>query len=613
MHKMPPELPPQKDIDEALAGFILSASGWRKVFAPSGGEEDGSRDLKPVDRVLVAAAGAVFSDFLMAETGSPVCALGMDTRPTGPAIASILAGILSARGVEVYYPGMLSAPEIMAYARGDNAVSSFIYITASHNPLGHNGFKFGLSDGGLLAGTRSARLITSFRELCSNRKKLAEAVLPGSPGGKEILGGLNAAIPRRKAEAEKAYHSLTRHIVSGSADPALQDRLFSSLKKQGGTVAGVADFNGSARALSIDRAILSEIGVNLYSINDVPGRIAHRIVPEGVSLIPCREQLERLYERDRRYIFGYMPDNDGDRGNLVYIDTLTGKALSLEAQEVFALSVLAELTSLRYMQDKCDASAPAAVVVNGPTSGRIERIAACLGASVFRCEVGEANVVELARQKRQEGFLVRILGEGSNGGNITHPSSVRDPLDTVFSLLKLLLLKDDPPLFREWCRISGQIDGYRDGFGVREILSSLPPFTTTSAYEDEAKIHIKTTDHAALKRAWENSFIRDWDRKKERFASHWNIASWEEVNYEGTQSRRGFGPGFRSGEEKGGLSMLLKDSAGETRAFLWMRGSGTEPVFRVLVDVEGDNRELHDELLNWHRDMVLRADSRVMG
>ena len=68
-----------------------------------------------------------------------------------------------------------------------------------------------------------------------------------------------------------------------------------------------------------------------------------------------------------------------------------------------------------------------AVVVNGPTSMRIERIAEAYGAGVFRAEVGEANVVNLAAARRSGGYEVRILGEGSNGGNITHPATVRDP------------------------------------------------------------------------------------------------------------------------------------------------------------------------------------------
>ncbi len=79
-----------------------------------------------------------------------------------------------------------------------------------------------------------------------------------------------------------------------------------------------------------------------------------------------------------------------------------------------------------------------AIAINGPTSLIIESIATRLGAVVARAEVGEANVVQLADQLRDKGYTVRLLGEGSNGGNITHPSKVRDPLNTLVSLIKLL-------------------------------------------------------------------------------------------------------------------------------------------------------------------------------
>lgn len=594
------------EIKDAFDGFILSASGWRKIFAPSGNEEDTSADISPADKTLTAAAALVFADFLKNETPRPVCALGTDTRPTGPALASIIAAVLSARGVEVRSLAALPAPEIMAYVRKSGDVSAFFYVTASHNPVGHNGFKFGLADGGVLGGAKAAGLITAFRDACFN-----PALLSTARGLAGAVQGTQADPAEYRAAARRAYTALTREVAAGSSGKDEQAGFFTALRRGSGSIAALADFNGSARALSIDREILSEAGVDLYTMNDTPGRIAHRIVPEGESLLPCRERLEELHGADRRYIFGYVPDNDGDRGNLVYLDPADGQARAMEAQEVFSLAVLAELASLRFLHNASGTALPAAVAVNGPTSRRIEAIASLLGAEVFRCEVGEANVVELARQKREEGYNVRILGEGSNGGNITHPSSVRDPINTVFSLLKLLLLKDKPGLFKQWCRISGNTGLYRDDFSIRDILDSLPAYTTTSAYEEEAKIRIKTRDQAALKAAWEDVFLRDWEKKKDRFRSGRGVVSWKEVNYEGTGSSAGFGPAFRSGEQKGGLSMLLKDRDGEVKAFLWMRGSGTEPVFRVLVDVEGGDRAFHDELLTWHRSMVLEADARI--
>jgi len=44
----------------------------------------------------------------------------------------------------------------------------------------------------------------------------------------------------------------------------------------------------------------------------------------------------------------------------------------------------------------------------------------------------------------------------------------------------------------------------------------------------------------------------------------------------------------------------------EKTAFIWMRGSGTEPVFRIMADAEGLRQER--ELIDWQRRMVLEAD-----
>ena len=39
-----------------------------------------------------------------------------------------------------------------------------------------------------------------------------------------------------------------------------------------------------------------------------------------------------------------------------------------------------------------------------------------------------------------------------------------------------------------------------------------------------------------------------------------------------------------------------------------MRGSGTEPVFRIMCDVQGDNPQMENELLEWETKMIQKAD-----
>ena len=58
---------------------------------------------------------------------------------------------------------------------------------------------------------------------------------------------------------------------------------------------------------------------------------------------------------------------------------------------------------------------------------------------------------------------------------------------------------------------------------------------------------------------------------------------------------------------QGGLKIVFFDSEGESAAFMWMRGSGTENVFRILCDVKGSQSALESTLLNAERALLLNA------
>lgn len=607
-------LPSPEEVAAAFAPLILSASGWRKVFAPSGDEEDRARDIGKANAVIVVAMGEAFADWLLSAKGPRAAvALGLDTRPTGPAIADILARVFIAKGISVSYVFVSAAPEIMAYAR---SVGAFAYVSASHNPIAHNGLKFGLDSGGVLSGEEITPLIARLRELVADPAYPARALELLSAAPPTTVAATYAGISKAKRAALESYAAFSREVVSGSANPAAQDAFLAELAKRPACV--VADFNGGARTLSIDAGFLSLAGVALVSMNETPGEIAHRIVPEGESLLPCAQELGRLNKSGLMDatddmvapFLGYVADCDGDRGNLVYWDDRAREARALEAQEVFALSVLAELAHLA----REGATAPLAVAVNDPTSTRVEEIARAFGARVERAEVGEANVVGLARSLRGRGFIVRVLGEGSNGGNITHPAAVRDPLNTIFALLKLLALRDDPAsgkpgLFRLWCLRSGQEAAYRDDFTLSDVIATLPRWRTTSAFEPEAALRIRTADHAELKRRYQRALERAWESRKDELRSRWGIVSRQTVLNNGIESRAD--PADYGASGKGGLTVRFMDSGGNVVGFVWMRGSGTEPVFRVLADARGDDPALERELLAWQRSLVLEADGEM--
>ena len=620
------------DVKTALSGMILSHSGWRGIFAADGGEESRAGEISEAHRIIAAGAALVFAEYLrgLADNGgSPLVLIGYDTRPTGRAIAETIIAALAASGCRIRCAGITAAPEIMAWARkmgtrdrhshNDHAPQfpmGFIYISASHNPVGHNGLKFGLADGGVLPAMETAQLTANFRLLMDDdgsAARLEQLIAAADPAA---LHAISAGEAAAKQEALEAYYSFSQEVAWGGGSGSAGAFKRGIERRPLGVC---CDFNGSARYVSIDRDFFAAMGIQFQAINAEPGAIVHRIVPEGAALEPCRAFLESLHGRDPACVLGYVPDCDGDRGNLVVWDAVLQQARILEAQEVFALVCVAELAQLVWTGEiAADSNAAGAhagkpsktaVVINDPSSLRVDRIAAAFGAAVFRAEVGEANVVALARKLRRDGWTVRILGEASNGGNITHPSAVRDPLHTVLALAKLLSLRSEggkPGLFEIWCRVSGQPQRYRADYGLADVTASLPPFVTTEASSAEAALQVRSADHGALKSRYQAIFLREWEERRDELKTRYGICGWAAAAYNGTEERKGIANFGEAGS--GGLKICFQNADGIDIASIWMRGSATEPVFRVIADAEGTEKQLEQELINWQRQMTMEAD-----
>lgn len=608
-------VPSASALKDALSTMILSSSGWRKVFAESGNEEDATANITESDAMLASLAALSLARFL----GVPAAAkqavtqgdvhiephdttilVGLDARPTGRVLGDIVCRTLTMLGCSVRYLYICAAPQIMADCNlFPEEADAFFYISASHNPIGHNGFKFGRS-GGVYPAKEAEKIINIFREIV-----LEEPMAPlylqnlssqmDTTRYRHVLTSVKEEQSRNLERYEQFV--LTTAVQSGDRN---EHRMFREMLVKAHSkepLGVVGELNGSARSVSIDYRFLTSLGLKVHQINDQPGQVVHAIVPEGENLQLCQQTLEMLYAKDPSFRLGYVPDNDGDRGNLVYIQRKTGKARILEAQNVFALVVLAELTLCRLKHP----SSLLATVVNGPTSNRIDHIAQALDAEVFRCEVGEANVVELAEMKRKEGYLVPVLGEGSNGGNITHPAKVRDPLNTLLSLVKLLRNRDIAKL---WFRANGK--DVPHPVTLEKIIESMPIYTTTGAFSKDGKMQIHQ-DHAVLKSRYEVLLQADWIEKQEMF-KELDIHAYTVFQSEGTSTVEGMGEAFRTPPFTGGYKVALKDKDGIVTDFLWMRGSKTEPVYRVMVDSKGDDMSRHDRLLAWHRSLIARAD-----
>ncbi|MCI5523396.1 MAG: phosphoglucomutase [Spirochaetia bacterium] len=592
--------------------MILSASGWRKVFAVSGNQNDADFEIGKNNTALCVLAAEAFALYVknQSKKRNPLIAVGTDTRPTGKTMAQAIVRTLIYYNIKVQYLGISAAPEIMAYSK---KTDGFLYISASHNPIGHNGLKFGLGDGGVLEGGQAKILADSFREKCAaeNAQSHAEEIL--NAVSEKYFYKLLRKSEKFKAKALGVYSSFMKEIVTGSPKEKNQKLIFDLIKTslEKNPVALVCDMNGSARCKSIDSNFFTQANLEFIPFNDTPGNIVHEIIPEPENLVYCAEKINMLQSKGKKdAVLGYMPDCDGDRGNIVYWSRKNNKAQIIPAQEIFALSVLSQLTFECWKNNGKVKNL--AVAVNCPTSMRIDEICSKLDAQVFRSEVGEANVVNLGKEKRSLNFKVPVLGEGSNGGNITFPSAVRDPVASVFAIIKLLTLRDvltkkgqlKKGLFHIWCEKCGV--PYSQDFTLDDIIATLPEYVTTGVSEKRAVLKVKTSDKGKLKLRFEKIFLQEYRERKDELEQKYGICSWECCTTNGTKEIKNASD-WNNGN--GGLKVIFYGKDKTPQAFMWMRPSGTENVFRIMCDVKGNRPQMEESLLQWETSMITKADA----
>jgi phosphoglucosamine mutase len=104
---------------------------------------DGIRGIPgtpPLDDATLYATGRSLGGYLKREHGSAHVLIGMDTRESGPHIASLLAAGLNQAGATVAFAGVITTPGVACLVR-QNDFQAGVVISASHNPFQDNGVK----------------------------------------------------------------------------------------------------------------------------------------------------------------------------------------------------------------------------------------------------------------------------------------------------------------------------------------------------------------------------------------------------------------------------------------------------------------------------------------
>lgn len=584
-----------KNFKKAFDEMIFSASGFRKIFAKSKNEDSTENEIDNEDKVLIALIIFTISNYFKNES-RPYIGLGLDSRPTGNIIAEIAMKILITSKEKIKFFGILPITEILACTKKSKDSKGFIYISASHNPVGYNGIKIGLNDGGVLNSAKTQKIIKQIKNNSQNEKLIKHLIntLNKFDEDKAHLEYYKKTIKLEKENKNQSYEAYKSLIHEIAYENDINNKNIEILKKRilKNPIGIIAEMNGSSRINSIDKELIESLGLKIELHNDKIGIFKHNIIPEGKSLNKCKKLLQKKYIKDNSFELGYVPDCDGDRGNLVFIDKVTNTTSIIEAQKIFALVVISELSYLYYTGIKNNI----AIVTNDATSLNIEKIANFFNAKVYRVEVGEANLTEMADDLRAQGFIVKISGEGSNGGCIIYPSRVRDPITTLLSIVKLLKMKE---LYQIWCKLSKNY--YKEKYSLKDILNTTNFYSNVIVSSKKANLtNLKIENQEILKSNYENLLIKEIKRNK--LFQELSIVDYEIINYEGKIQSK-----IRTGDASGGLKVLLKTNK-EIVATLWMRISKTEPVTRVLSEVIYTKRNILLKLLEFNKRLIKKAN-----
>jgi phosphomannomutase len=560
-----------KDISESLTqalrdpALVQSFSGVRANFGPG-------PDLSEAHSSIASTYGYAYSRQFVAGQDKATLLIGRDPRPTGDAIVEAIArGFVAGAGgvrLHIYNLGVITTPLLQTAVRVLKATGG-VMVTASHNPLTDNGFKFltgSHSDdpddapaGALLSAIKMDSLVRSVKEIAeTDCSGLAEALAKVDDAAfRRALG--RGEDHRHRIKAERAYldfigeeWGVEPHCLKPlTLGPALLDP------------------NGGA-ACGINARVLEHFGVRTIETNARVGSPEHPIDTDGIDPRTGKHVLLRVaqatYQGGAR--FGIAFDYDADRGNLVLPGD--GDEAMIPPQRVSGLSIGLALAHRKARKR----GGRLAVVMSDSTSGCCVEIAELFGAKVFVVETGEINVVTRMRQLRDESYDVPIGVEGANGGAIFGRSTCRDGLQTA---LCAALADESPEMPDQWMRAIRHKQPAPErvsSLRLPDMLALIPHYSTIML-----KVKGPALPHGVVKARMEDYFRATvWPELSQLYSSY------EFANYEGARKVE-----QRTGEENGGWRVNL--SAEGERAFIFARGSRTEAgVWRLIADSPNQRR-----------------------
>jgi phosphomannomutase len=309
-----------------------------------------------------------------------------DGRHTGPLLESAVQAALLAIGRQCRDSGIASTPTTGVLVRELKAAGG-IQISASHNPPEYNGIKLFDSTGRVIPAAAGQKVIDRYRQ--------------GKPKWKlsDDLGACETV-----TDTTTAHLKLLLAICDVERIKARKFRV-------------ILDSNHGAGS-GLGMRLLESLGCVVKLLGGTPdGLFTHPPEPTSENLKSVLAQV-----RDFKADIGFCQDPDADR--LAIIDE-NGVYIG----EEFTLAICA---------DHVLAKTPGPVVTNCCTSRMTQDIAERYDVPFFRSKVGEANVVDLMKEKKA------VLGGEGNGGVIDpRVGYVRDSFVGIALVLDALAARDE--------------------------------------------------------------------------------------------------------------------------------------------------------------------------
>ena len=313
--------------------------------------------------------------------------LGRDSRPSGVYIEQIVTGVLLSKGIDVISLGIVPTPTLKAVVKSTKS-SGGIMISASHNPIEWNAFKFVGKNGFFFNSSQIQNLIHH-----SEKKDFRPIKF----------------LPKSK------HFTQSREFVQTHLESVLARVNVSKIKKRKFRVFLDAVNGAGSEVVPL---LLENLNCKIEKLYCDPSKPFPR-EPEPTPL--SLSKTARLFQKTDAEI-GFALDPDADR-----LVLLTQRRGCISEEYTLPLSLESVLPNKKTN-----------IVINLSSSFINEEIAERYGKKVIRTSVGEANVVNEMLQSKA------FFGGEGNGGVIDPEvnSFGRDSLSGIAHILNMLAEKN---------------------------------------------------------------------------------------------------------------------------------------------------------------------------